>query len=40
MKTKHIKPKAMQILMPHWTKDADAAQRLADAVENNHGGRV
>lgn len=26
--------------MPHWTKDADAAQRLAGAVENDHGGRI
>jgi putative DNA methylase len=26
--------------MPHWEKDADAALRLAGAVENDHGGRV
>ena len=26
--------------MPHWEKDADAARRLAGAVENDHGGRV
>jgi putative DNA methylase len=26
--------------MPHWEKDADAASRLAGAVENDHGGRV
>jgi putative DNA methylase len=26
--------------MPHWAKDADAARRLAGAVENDHGGRV
>lgn len=26
--------------MPHWEKDADAAQRLAGAVENDHGGKV
>lgn len=24
--------------MPHWEKDADAAQRLAGAVENDHEG--
>ena len=26
--------------MPHWEKDADAASRLAGAVENDHGGRA
>jgi len=26
--------------MPHWEKDADAAFRLAGAVENDHGGRL
>jgi adenine-specific DNA methylase len=26
--------------MPHWKKDADAAKRLAGAVENDHGGRL
>ena len=26
--------------MPHWEKDADAALRLAGAVENDHGGRM
>ncbi|MDM8541738.1 DUF1156 domain-containing protein [Desulfococcaceae bacterium HSG9] len=26
--------------MPHWEQDADAALRLAGAVENDHGGRV
>ena len=26
--------------MPHWEKDADAAQRLAGAVENDHAGTV
>ncbi|MEA3417336.1 MAG: anti-phage-associated DUF1156 domain-containing protein [Thermodesulfobacteriota bacterium] len=26
--------------MTHWEKDADAAQRLAGAVENDHGGRL
>ncbi len=26
--------------MPHWEKDADAALRLAGAVENDHGGRL
>jgi putative DNA methylase len=26
--------------MPHWEKDADAALRLAGAVENDHGGRI
>ena len=26
--------------MPHWEKDADAAQRLAGAVENDHEGSI
>jgi hypothetical protein len=26
--------------MTHWAKDADAAQRLAGAVENDHEGRL
>jgi len=26
--------------MPHWEKDADAAKRLAGAVENDHEGRL
>ena len=26
--------------MTHWKKDADAALRLAGAVENDHGGKL